>query len=95
MNYRLSNAAEQDIADIYLYSYWQFGETKAEHYHQSLLEHFESLAQNPAMGRDFSFIKAHIRRPNCVSHAVYYRAMGENVLIFRVLHKSRDLARHL
>lgn len=62
MNYHLSNDAEQDIADIYSYSYQQFGEAKVESYYQALLEHFENLARNSAMGRDFSFVKVHTRR---------------------------------
>ena len=32
MNYHLSKDAEQDIADIYVYSFQQFGEAKAESY---------------------------------------------------------------
>lgn len=95
MSYRLSNDAEQDVIDIYLYSYQEFGEAKAESYHQALVEHFNKLAKNPAMGRDFSFIKAHTRRSNCVSHVVYYQVIGADVLILRVLHQSRDPARHL
>lgn len=95
MSYRLSNDAEQDITDIYLYSYQEFGEAKAESYYQALLEHFENLARNPAMGRDFSFIKAHTRRSNCISHAIYYQIVEKDVLILRVLHQSRDPAQHL
>ncbi len=33
MSYRLSKDAEQDIVDIYVYSFQQFGETQAESYY--------------------------------------------------------------
>lgn len=69
MSLHLSKDAEQDIADIYVYSFEQFGEAKAESYYQALVEHFDSLERNQAMGRD--------------------------VLVLRVLHQSRDPARHL
>ena len=95
MSLHLSKDAEQDIADIYVYSFEQFGEAKAESYYQALVEHFDSLERNPAMGRDFSFVKGNVRRTNCVSHAVYYRVTGRDVLVLRVLHQNRDPARHL
>ena len=43
MSLHLSKDAEQDIADIYVYSFEQFGEAKAESYYQALIEHFDSL----------------------------------------------------
>lgn len=76
MSLHLSKDAEQDIADIYVYSFEQFGEAQAESYYQALEEHFDSLARNPALGRDFSFVKTNVRRTNCVSHALYYRVTG-------------------
>lgn len=95
MSLFLSKDAEQDIADIYVYSFQQFGEAQAESYHQTLVDHFDSLVRNPAMGRDFSFVKENIRRTHCASHAVYYQLIGRDVLVLRVLHQSRDPARHL
>jgi len=95
MSLFLSKDAEQDLVDIYVYSFQQFGEAQAESYHQGLVDHFDSLARNPNMGRDFSFVKENIRRSNCASHAVYYHVTGLDVLVLRVLHQSRDPARHL
>jgi len=95
MSYRLSQDAERDIVEIYVYSFQQFGEAQAEHYHQTLADAFGVLASNPGMGRDFSFVKAHTRRANCASHAIYYQISESDVLVLRVLHQSRDPAQHL
>ncbi|MCB1639183.1 MAG: type II toxin-antitoxin system RelE/ParE family toxin, partial [Thiothrix sp.] len=55
-----------------------------------------TLSDNPKLGRDFSFVKAHARRSNCGHHAVYYQIMSKrDVLILRVLHQKMDPARHL
>lgn len=96
MNYHLSPDAAEDLEDLYFYSIQQFGPDQAEIYHQKLEDHFILLTENPRMGRDYSFIKQHIRRSNCGSHAVYYRLVGINstVLILRILHQSQDPARH-
>lgn len=96
MSYYLTQDAEQDIEDIYIYSLQEFDEAQAEKYYHALEDHFSRLSDNPQMGRDFSFVKAHIRRSNCGSHAVYYRVMNkQDVLILRVLHQRMDPARHL
>lgn len=96
MNYHLSTDAAQDLEDLYVYSVTEFGLDQAESYHQKLEGHFIMLTENPKMGRDYSFIKQHVRRSNCGSHAVYYRLVGINsqVLILRLLHQSQDPARH-
>lgn len=95
MSYHLTEEAERDILDTYIYSYREFGEQKAEDYHQALAEHFSLLAANPRLGADFSTVKAQVRRSTCLSHSVYYRLISNEVLILRVLHQSRDPARFL
>ena len=95
MSLHLCKDAEQDIADIYVYSFEQFGEAKAESYYQALIENFDSLVRNPAMVRDLCYVSTNVRCTNCVSHAVYYRVTGRDVLVLRVLHQNRDPARHL
>jgi toxin ParE1/3/4 len=49
--YELSEAADRDLNDIYIYSYREFGEAKADAYLTSLEECFERLAEFPDIGR--------------------------------------------
>ncbi|MBK8455329.1 MAG: type II toxin-antitoxin system RelE/ParE family toxin [Thiofilum sp.] len=95
MSYQLTEDAEQDILDIYVYSYREFGEDKAESYYETLSAHFDLLATNPKLGTDFGHVKAQVRRSTCASHSIYYRLKNNDVLILRVLHQSRDPARFL
>lgn len=95
MSYQLTEDAEQDLIEIYVYSWREFGEDKAESYYEALNAHFDLLATNPKLGTDFSYVKAQVRRSTCASHSVYYRVKSNEVLILRVLHQSRDPARFL
>ena len=47
----LSQAADRDLNDIYIYSYREFGEAKAEAYLHALEQRFEQLAVFPGLGR--------------------------------------------
>jgi antitoxin ParD1/3/4 len=52
-------------------------------------------AMSDQLSKDAEQDKENVRRTNCVSHAVYYQVTERDVLVLRVLHQSRDPARHL
>lgn len=56
---------------------------------------FALIADNRHLGRDYSRVKAGIRRHEHKSHSIHYRVSGNEVLILRVLGSARDPARHL
>ena len=88
--------AEEDIKDIYLYSYKEFGEEQAEKYYDGLEERFQQILNQTAHSQDYSHIDAGLRRANYEQHAIYYELGTENeVLIIRVLHQQMDETRHL
>jgi toxin ParE1/3/4 len=53
----LSQAADRDLNDIYIYSYREFGEAKAEAYLHALEQCFEQLAVFPGLGRSIHHIR--------------------------------------
>jgi len=55
--YELSEAADRDLNSIYIYSYREFGESKAGAYLASLEECFERLAEFPDIGRPIDHIR--------------------------------------
>jgi toxin ParE1/3/4 len=61
MGYKLTRRAEQDLIDIYIEGFRQFGEAQAEAYAQKLVETFELLAKFPRLARE----RVGYRRP-CV-----------------------------
>ncbi len=94
-SFTLSNDAERDIIDIYLYSLEQFGETQADAYIDALYQRFAQIAAAPTLGRDFGDIHDGVWRLNQQSHAIYYKQDTQGLFVLRVLHQSMDPARHL
>lgn len=84
-DYDLSEAAENDLASIYAYTFGEFGEAQADRYFQSLEECLARLAGNPSLGRDVEQIRRGYRRFVHRRHAIYYRASGKRICVVRVL----------
>lgn len=49
--YQLSNKADEDLNDIYSFSYRRFGEARADAYLLALERRFSILAAQPGLGR--------------------------------------------
>jgi toxin ParE1/3/4 len=78
MNYDLSRKALRQIEEIIRYTDENFGEHQTSEYVDGLYHSFDILADNPRMGRRFD---QHRRRYIYRSHHVYYRLLGDRILI--------------
>ena len=94
-NATLTVDAEKDLIDIYLYGIEAFGFPQAEKYLEALSNRIQLAAQNPSFGADYGFIRSGLRRYESLAHAVYYEETSSGILVFRVLYKNRDPARHI
>jgi len=94
-DYVLSNKADADLDDIYVYSYRTFGEAKADAYLQSLSDCLRSLADNPGLGRQVAEIEPGLFRHRHARHTVYYLTEDAGIFIVRVLHEAMDAPRHI
>ena len=56
-DYVLTQRADQDIAEIYRFSYQQFGAAKADAYLLALEERFLMLAEQPLIGQKIDHIR--------------------------------------
>jgi toxin ParE1/3/4 len=95
MRYQLSKAAAQDLEDIYLYGFMQFGEAQADRYAALLEDRIELLCKNPLLGRIDTAITPAIRRFECESHVIFYDLSATQLLIVRILHGATDYLHHL
>jgi toxin ParE1/3/4 len=91
----LTLVAERDLIDIYLYGIEHFGHAQAERYAETLNGNMAVAADNPTLGADYSFVRDGLRRYECVSHAIYYRATASGILVLRILHGRMDPSKHL
>jgi toxin ParE1/3/4 len=62
--YELSNKADDDLNEIYLFSRQRFGEAKADAYLLALEERFSVLASQPRLGRQIDQIRPGYFRMN-------------------------------
>jgi len=93
-DYVLSNKADGDLTDIYLYSYRTFGEAKADEYFLGLSDRLQNLADNPRLGRPVHF------RPDlsCYRHGrhvIFYTIEDSDIFVVRILHDAIDFSRHV
>jgi toxin ParE1/3/4 len=71
--YELSNKADDDLNEIYIFSRQRFGKAKADAYLLALEERFSILARQPRLGRRIDHIRPGYLRYEHVSHSIFYR----------------------
>ena len=94
-DYELSNKADEDLTEIYTFSYNRFGGLKADAYLLALEECFCMLVEQPLLGRKIDHIRAGYLQYEHTSHSIFYVLKEDGILIQRVLHQSMDSKRHL
>ncbi len=91
-SYRLTQRAEGDLLEIYVFGIERFGLAQAERYHQDMELCFGLLAENPRMGREAPQIALGVRRHEHGSHVILYEETDSAVLILAIVH-SRSMRR--
>lgn len=92
---RLSGKAADDLSEIADFTIAAFGVEQARKYRDQFQRCFDSLVDNPTLGRSADELAPGLRRIRQQAHVVFYRADADAVLIVRVLHHRMDFDRHL
>ena len=92
--YSLSNKASADLDSILDYSIINFGTEVMIKYHKSMEKCFETLNENPDLGREIEHIRSDYLCFEHRSHLVFYKKISKDILIIRILHKSMDAPEH-
>jgi toxin ParE1/3/4 len=88
--YRLSKAAEADLAAIADYTVRMFGAAQAIAYRDGLMRTFAFLAEFPHAARERPELRLCSRVYPCQSHLIVYRIDGEGIFIQRIRHSRED-----
>ena len=93
----LSSLAEADLSEIAEYTIENFGIKQARRYRDGLESRFQTLANNPFIGRSADDLAPQLRYLEYQSHNIFYlpQTQKNNVLIVRVLHASMNAERRL
>lgn len=84
-SYRLSQAADKDFEDIFLYGIDSFGLDQAMIYQTAMKMRFDELAAHPSLYNAVDHIMKGYRRSVFGSHSIYYKAEKQGVIIVRIL----------
>ena len=93
--FRFRPRALQDLEEIDLYTYREFGTRQTDKYIKSLFTAFQDLANQPTLGKKADYIRPKLIAYRIGSHIVFYKTSPKGIIIIRVLHKAMDLSRHL
>jgi len=83
--YRLSNAAKEDLIRIHHFGVEKFGIVQADKYFDSLFDYFEIIAQRPFSFESVDYVKEGYRRCPCGSDTIYYRITDHVIEIMAIV----------
>lgn len=94
-HYILSPLAENDLEDIWVYTFQNWSLDQAEKYHVELITAIEALASGSKLGRETNGIRAGYLKYAVGQHFLFYRLTGDYLDVIRILHKQMDVSVHL
>lgn len=83
--------AEQDLVNIWLYTWQQWGEAQADFYLDELEKTLMLLAEQPNLGRLQEEFKPAVHIFYHAHHLLVYQEIKGGIRVVRVLHKSMDV----
>lgn len=92
---QFTNAAKQDLKDIFRYTVRTWGRPQAEKYSQQLKQHVTKIAQDVVFSRPVSHCPPNVRQSMVGRHIVIFEQTDDHVLIIRILHEAMDIPSHI
>lgn len=90
VEFRISNAAKEDLIRIHHYGIKKFGLTQADKYFDSFFEYFDIIAQRPFSFESVDFIKKGYRRCVCGFDSIFFK-VNEDVIDIMAIVGRQDL----
>ena len=84
-NYKLSEAAKEDLIRIHHYGVEKFGVKQADKYFNSFFDYIEITSKNPFSFESVDYIRKEYRRCPCGSDTIYFRMNKEFVVIMAIV----------
>lgn len=94
MRLRLTAQAFEDLADISAFGAEMWGEPLARKYAAELAARLARLSEFPLLGPPEPLIDG-VRRLSAGRHVAFYKVMGDEIVVGRVLHGARDQVEHI
>jgi toxin ParE1/3/4 len=93
MDFEISQEANLDIENIWLYTYENWSLEQADRYLNLIMDEVEYLAENPESGKDYGHVRKGYFRSQVKSHFIFYKVnhKKEKIEIIRILHQRMDI----
>ena len=95
LSVRKTALAEQDLIDIWLYSFHMWSEEQADFYLDDLGHAIDLLAKQPLICRERTDLSPSVRIHHHNKHLIVYTVGAHEILVVRVLHDSMDIQVHI
>ncbi len=97
MKYNISVAAQNDLENLWLYTFVNWSIEQADRYFNLILDEIEYIAANPESGKYYGDIRENYFRSKVKSHYIFYKVnKKENLVeIIRILHQQMDIENRL
>ena len=94
--YKLTNKAVEDLAEIWDYTFDKWSEKQANDYYNLLLDSCQKIANSPKLGKNYEGIKSELLGLKTGKHIIFYRKLrGSLIEITRVLHEQMNLKKRI
>jgi toxin ParE1/3/4 len=93
-NYKLSNAAKEDLIRIHHFGVEKFGIRQADKYFNSFFDYFEMISNNPFSFETVEHIRKGYRRCPSGSDTIYFK-LNNNVVEIMAIVGKQDLKNKL
>ena len=87
--------AEQDLVEIWLYTFNEWGEYQAGKYLDDLDAVIRLLGEQPLICRERTELNPPVRIHHHAHHPIAYQVLEDGISVVRVLHESMDVDIHL
>jgi plasmid stabilization system protein ParE len=93
--YRLSERAAQDIADIYAYSLSHWGEDRADEYVESIYRALKKLAAHPGRNTSRHKRSTPFRMIAVRQHFALYEILNDEIIVLALMHQAQDIEKRV
>jgi len=94
--FKFTKKAVQDITTIWNYTYDKWSENQANNYYKEIIQHCNTIAKNPTLGRNYFGVLETLKGSKVNRHIIFYRILEtKEIEIERILHERMDLKKHL
>ena len=95
MKYRITEAAYNDLDEIWFYTFQEWSEDQANRYFELIIQEIENFSEQPQKAKRFSKLNSEYYFFRVLSHYVFFKYGDEKIDIIRILHKMMDFPKHL